>query len=139
MSAVKHFKLRPFLLSNFMDSTLNKAAIPADRFYASITQKTPPRNEAIAPHDTPTHNRLSSTVPQTSTNVFIERPFVEAAREMKGNFWGPVSVQDFFDKFLNVEVDPIPEIDFEAVKDVANQKLETAMYDPLVNLPFIYF
>ena len=99
---------------------------------------TPPRKEAvpIVPHDTPTHNRLSSTVPQTSTNVIFERPFVEAALEMKGNFWGPVSVQEFLDQFLNVEVGPIPEIDFKAVQNVANQKLETAMYDLLVNLPF---
>ena len=98
-----------------------------------------PRKEVvpIVPHDTPTHNCLSSTVPQTSTNVIFEHPFVEAALEMKGKFWGPISVEEFFDQFLNLEVDPIPEIDFEAVKNVTNQKLETEMYDPLVNFSFI--
>ena len=90
-------------------------------------------------HDTPIHKQLSSIVPQTSTNVFIERSFVEAAPHMKGKFWGPpVSVKQFFDQFLHVKIDPMPEIDFKVVKDVANQKLETAMYDPLVNHLFVY-
>jgi hypothetical protein len=81
----------------------------------------------------------TDSVPQTSTNVFIERPFVEAAQEMKGKFWGPVSVKEFFDQFLDVKtVTDMPEIDFKAVKDVANQKLETAMYDPLVNYIFLF-
>jgi hypothetical protein len=55
---------------------------------------------------------LSSIVPQTSTNVFIERPFVEAAQEMKGKFWGPVSVKEFFDQFFDMKTtDLMPEID----------------------------
>ena len=110
-------------------ATLSTTAIPVDRFYAPVTPKTPPREEAvpIVPHDTPTHNRLSSIVPQTSTNVIFERPFVEAALDMKGKFWGPVSVEEFFGQLLDVEVEPIPEIDFEAVKNVTKQKLETAM------------
>jgi len=41
-------------------------------------------------HDTPFHQRLSSTLPQTSTNAYQETAFVEAATEMKGKFWGPV-------------------------------------------------
>ena len=89
-------------------------------------------------YDTPIHKQLSSIVPQTSTNVFIERSFVEAAQQMKGKFWGPVSVKKFFDQFLDVKTDSMPEIDFKAVKDVANQKLETTMYDPLVNNLFVH-
>ena len=121
------------------DTALSTLALPSDQFYAPVTPRKLPRKEAVSvvPHDTPTHNRLSSIVPQTSTNVFIERPFVEAAQEMKGKFWGPVSVEEFFDQFLDMKTDPMPEIDLKAIKDVANQKLETAMYDPLVKYLFV--
>jgi hypothetical protein len=116
------------------------STVPCDQFYAPVTPRKLPRKEAVSVvHDTPTHNRLSSIVPQTSTNVFIERPFVEAAEEMKGKFWGPVSVKEFFNNFLSVDTSSMPKINLEAVKDVANQKLETAMYDPLVNLSFCLF
>ena len=56
---------------------------------------------------------------------------------MKGKFWGPVSAKEFFDQFLDVKTDSMPKIDFKAVEDVAYQKLETMMYDPLVNHLFV--
>ncbi|KAF8970555.1 hypothetical protein BDZ97DRAFT_1789760, partial [Flammula alnicola] len=54
------------------------------------------------PQETPFPNRLSSRVPQTSTNVYQEDAFVEAATEMKGKFWGPVPVNQFLEEFLDV-------------------------------------
>lgn len=87
--------------------------------------------------ETPIHKQLSSIVPQTSTNVFIERSFVEAAQQMKGNFWGPVSVKKFFDQFLDVKTDPMPEIDFKAVKDDvwSSSKLSFRLFEHVLIQP----
>ncbi|KAF8968745.1 hypothetical protein BDZ97DRAFT_1797826, partial [Flammula alnicola] len=60
----------------------------------------PPAHVPLPPQETPFHNRLSSRVPQTSTNVYQEDAFVEAATEMKGKFWGPVPVDQFLEEFL---------------------------------------
>lgn len=84
--------------------------------------------------DTPFHRRLSSRVPQTSTNVYKEPAFVEAAIEMLGKFWGPVPVGAFFKEFLDVKPKPprLPRVNYNQLVEVASFRTEPEMYDPLV-------
>jgi hypothetical protein len=121
----------------------NPSPVSPELFYAKRSQRptTPPRKDppAVVPHDTPTHMRMSSTVPHTSTAIYHDPVFVRAAVDMNGRFWGPVSVADFFKHFLNPTIAMTrPRIDFDAVKRVAATTSEVSMYDPLVNFSLIY-
>jgi len=88
-------------------------------------------------HDTPFHQRLSSTLPQTSTNAYQETAFVEAATEMKGKFWGPVPVDRFFEEFLDVEIPTMPKVNKRKLAALA-KKPEKEMYKPLVRHFFLF-
>lgn len=114
-------------------------AIPPARVYSTPDHTTPKKpTPSYSPQDTPVHRRLSSRVPQTSTNLYHEPAFVEAAVEMTGKFWGPVPVEDFFNKLLDVNPPPLPAVNYNKLAAVANLTTEVEMYDPLVRRFFCH-
>ena len=78
-------------------------------------------------------------MPQASTDMIADTTFADAAAQMKGKFWGPVPVADFFDEFFDAKFPCLPSTaNYEIqASNVASLKGEPDMYEPLVR--FIYF
>lgn len=74
---------------------------------------------------------------QTSTNIYQEPGLIKAAVEMRGKFWEPVPVEEFFDKFLDVKPPPLPDVHHEEFAAVAALEAEMDMHGPLVRRFFI--
>lgn len=104
--------------------------VPPATFY-SLRHATPEPLPVSNP-DTPTHNRLATSMPFSSMGgYYVETAFVEAAKEVKGKFV-VVSPQNFLNKHLPDHPEGMPTRGRTAFRKVAQKKLETEMYEPLV-------
>lgn len=96
----------------------------------------PPTKSAPSdPRDTPTHARMSSVRPFTSTAEEYDHVFVVAANEMAGKYFGPISTDEFLRYYLpeSSEIPEMPEFHGESFASVAAQRLEVDMYNPMVS------
>ncbi|KAF9066963.1 hypothetical protein BDP27DRAFT_1423391 [Rhodocollybia butyracea] len=73
----------------------------------------------------------ATSLPFSSGGRFIEAAFVEAAHELKGKF-AVVSTRNFLEKYLPDEPTPMPEFRSNLFKEVADQRAENNMYEPMI-------
>lgn len=96
---------------------------------------TPKKTPKAEVGDTPTHDRMSSFHPFTSTAEEYDPAFVIAANEMAGKYLGPVSTTEFLSYYLpeSKEMSDMPEFHAESFKSVkvTAQRLEPDMYNPI--------
>ncbi|KAE9384669.1 hypothetical protein BT96DRAFT_637531, partial [Gymnopus androsaceus JB14] len=96
---------------------------------------TPTKTAQAKVGDTPTHARMSSIHPFTSTAEEYDPVFVVAANEMAGKYLGSVSTEDFLKYYLpeSSEMPHMPKFHAESFASVAAQRLETDMYDFMIS------
>ncbi|KAE9392052.1 hypothetical protein BT96DRAFT_1000753 [Gymnopus androsaceus JB14] len=105
---------------------------------SSPTHVSTPPSLPLSVPDTPTHNRLSTLQPFSSLNgYFVETAFVDAAKELKEKFVA-VSPQTFLEKYVPEypgmpQVDRASQVGRASFTKVYEQKLENAMYEPLID------
>ncbi|KAF5371049.1 hypothetical protein D9757_010299 [Collybiopsis confluens] len=96
---------------------------------------TPPRIAQPNLGDTPTHNRIGSFHPFTSTAELFDPVFVAAAKEMSAKYFGPISTNEFLDYYLpeNPLMASMPQFSPGPFQTVAAHAIETEMYGDMIS------
>jgi hypothetical protein len=104
------------------------------------TPRTPPPSQhSAAPNETPLSKKVSGATPYTSLHYKRDTRMNDLGTEMKGKFAGPIPPSEFLKTFLpfkREELERMPGRRKKVFQRVAHQRVETAMYGPMVCLPF---
>jgi hypothetical protein len=117
--------------------------MPKRRGQASASSKhvgaprTPPplAQDYAVLNETPLSKKVSGATPYTSMHYKRDTRMKDLGTEMKGKFAGPISPSEFVQTFLPFkrgELEPMPGRRKKVFQSVADQRVETAMYGPMV-------
>jgi hypothetical protein len=133
------------IVTHLIDIELRTGTImpPKRRGQASASSKctatpcTPPpsiQHSAVL-NETPLSKKISGATPYTSMHYKRDMRMKDLGTEMTGKFAGPISPLEFMQTFLPFkrgELEPMPKRRKKVFQNVADQRVETAMYGPMV-------
>lgn len=96
--------------------------------------QTPPQRYTSL-HETPISKKVSGATPYTSLHYKRDTRMNNLGSEMKGKFAGPICPKEFLHVFLPFKRRELPQMPKRMKKpfrSVAEQKMETTMYGPMV-------
>lgn len=99
--------------------------------------QTPPQHSTPL-HETPISKKVSGATPYTSLHYKRDTRMNHLGSEMKGKFAGPMCPKEFLQVFLPFKrgvLQKMPKRMKKSFRHVAEQGLETAMYEPMVCPP----
>ena len=113
--------------------TENTPATPSRAGLGTDVPKTPPRTTTTLQPPTPVAVKTASSQPYTSTHAERDENITNMWHEISGKIVGPMPANIFLQKFVSPAASLAPGFDKDELDELMEVKVETRMYDHIVN------